>query len=75
MILLGVTGTGTVVLAIMFVLAWVTYVTKLLRTSESMAGDATSSSLLPWFIYALVAIFCSAVISAGYDKLGQLSRK
>ena len=70
MILLGVTGTGTVVLAIVFVLAWVTYVTKLPRTSESMAGAATSSSPSPSFIYALVAIFCPAVILAGSDKLG-----
>ena len=33
LIVLGVTGTGTVVLAIAFFLAWVTAVTKLLRTS------------------------------------------
>ena len=41
---LGVTVTGTVVLAMAVVIDLVMAVTRLLRTSEAMAGPAASSS-------------------------------
>ena len=42
---LGVTRTRTVELAMAVIIALVTDVTRLLRTSEVMAGDAASLSL------------------------------